>query len=107
MTSELFRFFLLKKFNIVVDLLMNYKSKKKSFIISIFHSSVHQLKKKDFSTKKKKKNLKLNNRKQTSTNLYILLILVTSFRMTKTKFTNSYILLILAMSHKVRERQNF
>ena len=57
MTSELFGFFLLKKFNIVVDLLMIYKLKKKKkfLIISIIRSSIHQLKKRNFSTEKKKK----------------------------------------------------
>ena len=61
MTSELFRFFLLKKFNIVVDLLMIYKfkKKKKCFIISIFCSSIHQLKKGTSQPKKKKSKTKI------------------------------------------------
>ena len=36
---------------------------------------------------------------------YILLILATSHKVTKTKFTSSYILLILATSHKVTKSQ--
>ena len=39
MTSELFGFFLLKKFNIVVDLHMIYKLKKKKKVSHYFHNS--------------------------------------------------------------------
>ena len=108
MTLKLFRFFLLKKFNIVVNLLMIYKLKKICFIISIFRSSIHQLRKKDFSTKKKSKTKIITKDKHKF--IYITNINhITQNNKDKIhkfiyKYIYIYILLILATSHKVTKK---